>query len=146
MLNTTAMCSHYLQRNINSAGKLRAGPAPLASPVQPSEDAVSTGATNGGNNGGGGGDGGTAVGSATGAASKEGSGTSASKEKFKKGGSSEPARRLLSKGGDGNHGDGGKRTKFNPEDPDFQESNLMHGMNGFVYGNMPVRSSQLLHA
>jgi FtsP/CotA-like multicopper oxidase with cupredoxin domain len=25
-----------------------------------------------------------------------------------------------------------------PDDEDFVESNLMHGINGFVYGNMPI--------
>jgi FtsP/CotA-like multicopper oxidase with cupredoxin domain len=28
----------------------------------------------------------------------------------------------------------------NPEDPDFQESNMMHTINGYVYGNQPLSS------
>lgn len=28
-------------------------------------------------------------------------------------------------------------TAVDPEDPDFDESNLMHSINGYVYGNLP---------
>jgi FtsP/CotA-like multicopper oxidase with cupredoxin domain len=31
----------------------------------------------------------------------------------------------------------GNPSTVNPDDPDFQESNLMHSINGYVYGNLP---------
>ena len=47
---------------------------------------------------------------------------------------------LLGSGGGTQAVPGGRRLQqVNPDAEDFAESNLMHGMNGFVYGNMPVR-------
>ena len=34
----------------------------------------------------------------------------------------------------------GKPASVNPEDPDFQESNQMHTINGYVFGNQPLAS------
>ena len=102
--------------NIDAAGTLPVGPAPSERPTPPSE--VSTGATNGDDDG----DANTAAGSAAGTSG----GTGADTEKFAPPGMG--PRRKLAQGGGG----------FNANDPAFIESNLMHGMNGFVYGNLPV--------
>ena len=34
----------------------------------------------------------------------------------------------------------GKPAKVNPDDEGFQESNMMHGINGYVFGNQPLES------
>ena len=115
------VCSHYLDRNIAAAGKLPAGPAPPEGPAPPAT--VATGANGGPASGG--------AATASGSAASTTTGTGAATEKFAPP-TTAPARKLMEGG-------------FNPDDPAFQESNLMHGMNGFVYGNMPVRASYWLH-
>jgi len=37
----------------------------------------------------------------------------------------------------------GDPASVDPEDPDFQESNLMHSINGYVYGNLPGLTMKL---